>query len=115
MQTLPYWANIMTNQIPTLPSSDVHELRVHLAAQCPQLSMDTWWLLGTSHCHLCEQAEALLQQLQRVTPVCYQLLDIVTLTDEIMTSFATSIPVILTPTSRLDYPFSVLDLQRLCE
>ena len=30
-----------------------------------------------------------------------------------MMDFATSIPVILTPSKRLDYPFSVMDLQQL--
>ena len=105
----------MISQTSTPPSLTVQELRVLLAAQCPPLSMDTWWLLGTSHCHLCEQAETLIQQLQTVTPVCYQTLDIATLTEDVMTQFATSIPIILTPTSRLDYPFSVLDLQQLCE
>ena len=30
-----------------------------------------------------------------------------------MLSFATSIPVLLTATKRLDWPFSVLDLQQL--
>lgn len=96
------------------PYLSVQELRCLLIAQCPDLAADTWWLLGTSHCHLCEQAQSLIQRLQSVVPLCYQALDITTLDEETMAWFAAAIPVLLTPSSRLDYPFSVLDLQRLC-
>jgi hypothetical protein len=89
------------------------ECRQRLAAQCPDLDADTWWLLGTAGCHLCEVAESLIQRLQMVTPVSYQLLDIVRLTEDDMSAFATEIPVLLTPKARLNYPFSILDLQQL--
>lgn len=71
------------------------------------------WLLGTTNCHLCEVAESLMAQLVAVQPISYHYLDISDFNEELMMQFATTIPVILTPTQRLNYPFSVLDLQQL--
>lgn len=92
-------------------------LRHQIASQCQELIPDDadWWLLGTSGCHLCDQAEMLIKKLQTVTPVSYQLVDIINLDDELMTKFANQIPVIITANSQLNYPFSILDLQRLSE
>ena len=74
---------------------------------------DEWWLLGTSGCHLCTQAEQLMTQLQAVYPITYQHIDIADFDEALMMTFATTIPVLLTKTQRLNYPFSVMDLQRL--
>lgn len=74
---------------------------------------EAWWLLGTSGCHLCDEAAQVLSQLAAVYPVTYQPIDIADFDEDLMMVFATSIPVILTPSQRLDYPFSVMDLQRL--
>ena len=72
-----------------------------------------WWLLGTSGCHLCDVAEQTMAQFQAVQPISYHSVDIADFDETLMMAFATSIPVLLTPTQRLDYPFSVLDLQQL--
>ena len=72
-----------------------------------------WWLLGTIGCHLCGTAEQLMIQLQAVQPISYAAVDIADFSEPLMMEFATTIPVILTPTKRINYPFSVLDLQRL--
>jgi glutaredoxin len=72
-----------------------------------------WWLLGTVGCHLCEVAKELLSQLSAVQVVNYRYVDIADFDEDLMMQFATTIPVILTPTQRLNYPFSVLDLQQL--
>ena len=72
-----------------------------------------WLLLGTSGCHLCDHAEAVLRQLQAVYPISYQLVDIADFDELLMMTFATTIPVVITPNSRLNYPFSVMDLQQL--
>jgi|26BtaG_2_1085354.scaffolds.fasta_scaffold07651_3 hypothetical protein len=91
----------------------VAQWRQDLAAQCPDLDKDTWWLLGTAGCHLCDVAAGLIQRLQTVAPITYQRLDIIRLTDDDMAAFATKIPVLLAPNARLNYPFSILDLQQL--
>ena len=111
---LPATANNATEMTDNnAPEKTVAQWRQHLAAQCPDLNIDTWWLLGTAGCHLCEVAEGLIQRLQTVTPVTYQRLDIIRLTDDDMAAFATKIPVLIAPNARLNYPFSILDLQQL--
>ena len=74
-----------------------------------------WLLLGTSGCHLCDQAEETLRQLQAVYPISYQLVDIADFDEPLMMTFATAIPVLITQNQRLNYPFSVMDLQQLVE
>ena len=92
-------------------------LRARMIATNPNLgtaeNQDKWWLLGTSGCHLCDIAEQLLSQFQAVQPIRYQYVDIADFDEVLMMEFATTIPVILTPSKRLNYPFSVLDLQQL--
>ena len=92
-------------------------LRARMIATNPNLgtaeNQDKWWLLGTSGCHLCDIAEQLLTQFQAVQPISYQHVDIADFDESMMMEFATTIPVILTPSKRLKYPFSVLDLQQL--
>ncbi|WP_352338539.1 glutaredoxin family protein [Psychrobacter sp. 16-MNA-CIBAN-0192] len=72
-----------------------------------------WLLLGTSGCRLCDQAEEILRQLQAVYPISYQLVDIADFDEPLMMTFATTIPVLITHNQRLNYPFSILDLQQL--
>ena len=92
-------------------------LRARMIAANPNLgtaeNQDKWWLLGTSGCHLCDIAEQLLTQFQAVQPISYQHVDIADFDESMMMEFATTIPVILTPSKRLNYPFSVLDFQQL--
>lgn len=72
-----------------------------------------WWLLGTTGCHLCEVAEQLLIRFQAVEPIRYRHVDIADFDEDLMMAFATTIPVIITKNKRLNYPFSVMDLQQL--
>ena len=92
-------------------------LRARMIAANPNLgtaeNQDQWWLLGTSGCHLCDIAEQLLTQFQAVQPISYQHVDIADFDESLMMEFAIMIPVILTPSKRLNYPFSVLDFQQL--
>ena len=92
-------------------------LRNRVIAACPNLdnaaNFDQWWLLGTTGCHLCEVAAQLMTQFQAVQPIPYQYVDIADFDEPLMMEFATSIPVLLTKTQRLNYPFSVMDLQQL--
>lgn len=97
--------------------NDIKALRERMIAANPNLgdaeNLDTWWLLGTSGCHLCDIATQLLTQFQSVQPIAYKQVDIANFDESMMMEFATTIPVILTPSKRLNYPFSVMDLQRL--
>lgn len=74
---------------------------------------DKWWLLGTTGCHLCDEAERLIECFQAVQPIDFQKIDIADFGEALMMQFATTIPVLLTTTKGLNYPFSVLDLQQL--
>ncbi len=95
---------------------DIQSLRADIIKAMPRLDKaeyQQWWLLGTSGCHLCDDAELLVKRLQAVQPLSYQNIDIADFDEPLMLAFATSIPVLLTANKRLDYPFSVLDLQQL--
>ncbi len=96
---------------------DVQALRADIIKTLPSLGTaehhKQWWLLGTSGCHLCDDAELLVKRLQAVEPLDYQNVDIADFDETLMLAFATNIPVLLTIDKRLDYPFSVLDLQQL--
>ena len=96
---------------------NIEVLRARVIAANPSLNTaennNPWWLLGTSGCHLCDIAEQIITQFQAVQPISYQYVDIADFDETLMMEFATTIPVILTPSKRLDYPFSVMDLQQL--
>ena len=98
-------------------SDDVQALRADIIKTLPKLSTaeyhKQWWLLGTSGCHLCDNAQQLIKRLQAVQPLSYQNVDIADFDEALMLTFATSIPVLLTVDKHLDWPFSVLDLQQL--
>ena len=67
-------------------------------------------LLGTSACHLCEQAEDLLQQLN----VVYQKIDIAE-QEQWQARYAIKIPVLLNTECQqeLCWPFAIEDIQAL--
>ena len=97
--------------------NNIDALRAQIIAANPSLgtaeNRHQWWLLGTSGCHLCDIAEQIIAQFQAVQPISYQKVDIADFDETLMMTFATTIPVILTPSKRLNYPFSVMDLQQL--
>lgn len=101
----------------TSDQNDIQTLRARIINAVPRLAADEAkeapWLLGTIGCHLCTDAQHLLTQFQCVYPVSYQYVDIADFDDTLMMVFATSIPVLLTANERLDFPFSLMDLQRL--
>jgi hypothetical protein len=101
---------------------NIDELRTRIMSVVPSLALsnldhsknyDDWWLLGTMGCHLCDDAEQMMTRFQSVQPITYQHIDISDFDEELMMAFATTIPVLLTPSKRLNYPFSVMDLQQL--
>ncbi len=72
-----------------------------------------WQLYGTLGCHLCEQAQTLLQQAQQVVDFSYIVIDITDLPETQMLLFSSKIPVLVTPTKTLYYPFSIMDIMSL--
>jgi|JI8StandDraft_1071087.scaffolds.fasta_scaffold53949_2 predicted DCC family thiol-disulfide oxidoreductase YuxK len=76
---------------------------------------NSYLLYGTLGCHLCEQAEQLLTQAQQVMAIEWQTVDIA-LDQNLVTQYGLQIPVLLTKTGQqLNWPFSLLDIQRLQE
>lgn len=69
-------------------------------------------LYGTKGCHLCDDAERLLQQVQAVIPFQWQYIDIA-LDDSLINTYGVAIPVLKKPSSiELKWPFSLLDVVR---
>ena len=97
--------------------AQITTLRAQITTQVPKLAapdaQQTWWLLGTAGCHLCTEAETLLSHFQLVQPIAYVQVDIADFDNILMMDFADNIPVLLTTNTRLNYPFSVMDLQQL--
>ena len=77
-------------------------------SQSAQLA--SWQLYGTLGCHLCEQAEQLLQQFGDSRAIHLQVVDIAELSDGQMQQWASQIPVLVAAPIRLHWPFSRLDL-----
>ena len=69
-------------------------------------------LYGTKGCHLCDDAERLLQQVQAVIPFQWQYIDIA-LDDSLINKYGVVIPVLKKASSiELNWPFSLLDVVR---
>ena len=70
-------------------------------------------LLGTSGCHLCDQAEALLVHCLDLSKVDVELIDIAQ-TDELVALYGVKIPVLRCPESQkvLCWPFDQLAVKR---
>lgn len=72
----------------------------------------TWQLYGTLGCHLCEQAEQLLQQFADTRAIAWVLVDIAELPEPQMQALAMQIPVLTTKHRRLNWPFSLADVMQ---
>ena len=97
--------------------NNIEVLRARVIAANPSLDSaennNQWWLLGTSGCHLCDIAEQKVAKFQAVRAMSYKNVDIADFDQTLMMELSNAIPVILTPSKRLNYPFSVMDLQQL--
>ena len=70
-------------------------------------------LLGTRGCHLCDQAEGLLQQAAAARPLSWQYCDIA-LDEALVGRYGSRIPVLVDAAGReLCWPFSLLDILTL--
>lgn len=74
---------------------------------------EIWQLYGTLGCHLCDDAQMLLQQAQAVADFDFIKVDIAELDEKQMKDWATKIPVLVTPHRTLFYPFSIMDILTL--
>lgn len=67
-------------------------------------------LYSTSHCHLCEQAEALLQMVAQARPIQWQVYDIVN-DEALLARYGEKIPVLAKENGQeLAWPFSLQDI-----
>lgn len=70
-------------------------------------------LYGTTGCHLCDQAEALLAQAASARRLEWRYVDIA-LDDALVERYGTRIPVLLADDGReIGWPFSLLDILKL--
>lgn len=68
-------------------------------------------LLGTSGCHLCEEAEAIVDEVLKMAPGAYDLTLIEIADDpDLMEAFALQIPVLRWGESCLNWPFTADDV-----
>ncbi len=69
-------------------------------------------LLGTRGCHLCDEAEAMLQTAARARPVVWQYVEIAG-DEALIRSYGERIPVLRTAHGEMAWPFGLLDILRL--
>lgn len=68
-------------------------------------------LLGTSGCHLCEEADSLLLQAARARAIRWRQVDIAA-DDSLVEAYGRRIPVLRRGGRELAWPFSLLDILR---
>jgi len=88
---------------------------IHPVNNLPTQSYPAWTLYGTLGCHLSEDAEALVAQAWQVVDFELQRVDIADLPEDEAMQLADKIPVLVTPTRTLYYPFSLLDVVALMQ
>lgn len=71
-------------------------------------------LYSTSGCHLCEQAEVLLEQLERELPLAWRIVDVAN-DEQLVTRYGIRIPVVRRQAdeSELGWPFDLDQLRLL--
>lgn len=70
-----------------------------------------WYLLGTDGCHLCHASHTLLTQVQAMYPYTptVHVLDLAD-SEKLIDHLGTLIPILITPTRLLCYPFVIMDI-----
>lgn len=71
-------------------------------------------LYSTSHCHLCEQAEALLVNLSEIYDINWQVIEI-SENNELLENYGQRIPVIkrLNNNIEINWPFTAAEIEQL--
>lgn len=75
-----------------------------------ELDRGHWVILGTDCCTLCDVASSMLSSLQMARPVRITQIDVMELPPEIYTQYYFRIPVLITHTSELNWPFNLVEL-----
>lgn len=101
----------------TLSQSEFYQFYSWLLASFAKTPDDnTWYLLGTDGCHLCEQSMAMINILNlQNNDINIVELDIMEGGDEIINVLGASIPMLLTSKTLLCYPFGIMDVLTLLQ
>lgn len=115
-------SNLKNNRhaLTSISSDDFASLRRELLT-CLQVNDDdshehTWYLLGTDGCHLCQDAQTWMSFVLKTQPNPPTLarLEIMNTKDiTLLDTLGKYIPILITPTKLLCYPFSVMDINQL--
>lgn len=92
-----------------LPTQSYHAFLSTLLAHLSHDDINTWYLLGTDGCHLCDDTAMLMQRLN----IDYVFVDIADADELIIDSLGQMIPIVLTAQGVLCYPFGIMDLMTL--
>ncbi len=99
-------------EITALLKADAAQVNAQTAAE-----VNAWYLIGTDGCHLCDYAYRLIQQalhIKTTRPASLIRLDLADSTDDtLIDTLGIHIPILLTPTKLLPYPFSIMDIMAL--
>ncbi|USZ15157.1 hypothetical protein NGM44_01815 [Moraxella sp. FZFQ2102] len=113
-------SNLKNNRhaVAGLSADDFTHFRQELLTclQVDDIRDDTWYLIGTDGCHLCQDAQTWLGfVLKTVTPSPALIrLEIMNTQDiTLLDSLGKYLPILITPNQLLCYPFSVMDVQRI--
>lgn len=75
-----------------------------------------WYLIGTDGCHLCDEVYALLSQVGRIRPLPFvHRVDVMNADELVIETLGVVIPILVTPTRLLCYPFGVMDIMTLTD
>lgn len=75
-----------------------------------------WYLIGTDGCHLCDEVYALLSQVGRIRPLPFvHRADVMNADELVIETLGVVIPILVTPTRLLCYPFGVMDIMTLTD
>ncbi|UNU73626.1 hypothetical protein LU293_01565 [Moraxella nasovis] len=102
----------------TLLADEFYQFRLQILAEFQaDHTLNDWYLIGTDGCHLCQIASELLAQtatIQNLPPI--QTLDLVDCQSvPIIDSLGVHIPILITPTRLLCYPFGMMDILSLSQ
>ena len=92
-----------------LPDGEYQDFLHTLLAYFGKQELCQYYLIGTDGCHLCDDVKALCQHLN-ISIISLELSE----TDDVLIdTLGVMIPILVTPTALLCYPFGIMDLAKL--